>query len=550
MDWSVYSREVRDLIEHIRTIKIEEFDRFTEYAERLVQLGEREDDPSILGFAYSQMARHSYLENDDKRTCLYAIQAIDYLERSKQWGLLANSYNILGNVAMNQENAPAALDYYLRGMEACENAPDEVDVERMKVTLDGNLGVVYMLHNEFEQAIRFFNQGRKDVCCLPEECRDCTDGYALEVSLLRCYASADMREEAAAAMERIQEKRDKYDEILEVYLLCTEADYYDRLNDSVRLEECICAMQKKLEMSLPLITCFEDIYRYCQVLLKRDRLNELYQTVEIMEKELEKADMIRSKRKLLGLEIEYYKKIGERERLFEKMKRYYELSCEDDVRTEHVSAAMLDVRFSLDESNRKQKKMEQENRQLQKRSCTDALTDIPNRAGFKEEAEAAFERARMSKQYFAMEILDVDYFKEFNDNYGHQRGDFCLSSVAEQLKRLTEHEGVCCARYGGDEFVAIYEGYSPEEVKQLEEELRSNVVGLAIEHQYSNAVPIVTISQGACCDMPGEEERFEDYLRDADDMLYQVKRGSRNAAGVCRRNRTITENDKSIQICG
>lgn len=97
----------------------------------------------------------------------------------------------------------------------------------------------------------------------------------------------------------------------------------------------------------------------------------------------------------------------------------------------------------------------------------------------------------------SFEILDIDYFKQYNDRYGHQAGDDCVRAIAALIRQM-ESDQIFCARYGGDEFVIIYSGMSAEEVCERAEKLRQDVMALQIEQRYTEGTFGVTISQGIC----------------------------------------------------
>ena len=88
---------------------------------------------------------------------------------------------------------------------------------------------------------------------------------------------------------------------------------------------------------------------------------------------------------------------------------------------------------------------------------------------------------------------------------------------------------ILCARYGGDEFIVLYEDCTKERVLELAEELKQTIMGLELEHRYSQALPIVTVSQGICYDVPQSERKVWDFLHTADKMLYKGKKISRNS---------------------
>jgi diguanylate cyclase (GGDEF)-like protein len=125
-------------------------------------------------------------------------------------------------------------------------------------------------------------------------------------------------------------------------------------------------------------------------------------------------------------------------------------------------------------------------------------------------------------------MLDVDHFKAFNDNYGHQAGDDCLVAVAEavyaQLMRPTD----LVARYGGEEFMIILPNTDRDGVAHVAEQVRRTVEILAIEHEHSSVGAVVTISAGTATMVPGVMGSTEQLLREADIALYRAKRMGRN----------------------
>lgn len=136
---------------------------------------------------------------------------------------------------------------------------------------------------------------------------------------------------------------------------------------------------------------------------------------------------------------------------------------------------------------------------------------MANRFRLNDYAEEVFTYSQENDIPVAMEILDIDYFKEYNDNYGHQEGDRCLVSIANTIRNLVEEAEGFCARYGGDEFVIIYANVTREQAVSFAEELRRRVLALEMEHRFSKALPVVTISQGICWGIPRKGNRSWDF---------------------------------------
>ncbi len=173
----------------------------------------------------------------------------------------------------------------------------------------------------------------------------------------------------------------------------------------------------------------------------------------------------------------------------------------------------------------------EENAMLRKKSETDALTGLPNRFAYNHYSMQIYShmlRHPEKAQTIGVEILDIDYFKEYNDNYGHQAGDQCIQAVTTEIQALAAGRNIFACRYGGDEFVIIYQDYTKAEVENFVRQLQAQIQARAIKHEYSPVAEMVTITQGVCFDLFSPHHGVDDYLSYADRALYDVKNVSRN----------------------
>ncbi len=182
------------------------------------------------------------------------------------------------------------------------------------------------------------------------------------------------------------------------------------------------------------------------------------------------------------------------------------------------------------------RKLDDANRELTRLSAVDGLTGIANRRRFDESLRREWRRASRAQSPVSLLIVDVDCFKPFNDNYGHQVGDECLKAVARTLEQKLRRPTDLVARYGGEEFAAVLPETALEGALGVAELMRDGVESLAITHRFSVAANVVTISAGVASMVParGDENGFERLLKSADDALYRAKKSGRNrvAAGL------------------
>ncbi len=180
------------------------------------------------------------------------------------------------------------------------------------------------------------------------------------------------------------------------------------------------------------------------------------------------------------------------------------------------------------------RKLDEANRELTRLSSADGLTGIANRRRFDETLLKEWRRCARDGRPLTLLLMDVDFFKPFNDNYGHQVGDECLKAVARTLAETLHRPSDMVARYGGEEFAAILPDTDQTGARAVAEALREAVQGLAITHRFSAVSRVVTLSVGLACEYParGDDNGFVRLLKSADAALYEAKKNGRNRVEV------------------
>jgi diguanylate cyclase (GGDEF)-like protein len=167
-------------------------------------------------------------------------------------------------------------------------------------------------------------------------------------------------------------------------------------------------------------------------------------------------------------------------------------------------------------------------RQLNNIARVDGLTAISNRREFDLRLMAEWSRGARTGQSLALLMIDVDKFKEYNDHYGHIRGDQCLIEVARVLKICTQRTSDLIARYGGEEFVALLPDSDLEGGLTVAEDCLQAIADAAIEHLGSDVAPYITVSIGVAAMLPIHDKSSTMLIEQADIALYQAKQNGRN----------------------
>lgn len=187
-----------------------------------------------------------------------------------------------------------------------------------------------------------------------------------------------------------------------------------------------------------------------------------------------------------------------------------------------------DRKFAEGEIQKLLKQLEIEKNTAELNSITDSLTGLFNRGHFDETLKREFFRLKRSGSIMSVIMLDIDYFKKFNDTYGHGAGDDCLRKISDKLKTTVERASDMVARYGGEEFIIILPETDENGAKHLGERLRKNIEDLLIPHSASDISKYVTVSLGIVTISPKKLESPEKVLHMVDEALYNAKEAGRN----------------------
>lgn len=179
-----------------------------------------------------------------------------------------------------------------------------------------------------------------------------------------------------------------------------------------------------------------------------------------------------------------------------------------------------------------EQKLEEANQELERLSFIDGLTQISNRRRFDEQLETLWYLHVREQQPLTVMLCDIDYFKGYNDQYGHQRGDDALIKVAEVFRNVLTRSSDCVARYGGEEFGFILPNTTIEGALIIADKIHEEVQNLALEHESSTVSDLVTVSIGLVSIIPQRLDHSDSIVALADSALYQAKADGRNQTCV------------------
>lgn len=521
VDHSNLPVHVQDWIRKIEEHVVTNPDLLMEYCDKLEQYAGETHSNYLKGYSmffrgYGYYAMSRLEESMTALTC-----ALNELIGTDDWFMTARTYNSMGNIADFQGDLSLAIDCYCKGLSISK----EHGLDMLIFSISSNLSSIHISLGQLDHAV--------DMLLSCEE----RIGKGLEVAphskmaiianLTACYIRLNRLTEAEKYLEMLRHDfGDSPADAIRVILCILTAELYHKLGDIRTRDTAIAELDGMELQSNILFDALNELCRHARLLLELEKFDEFLALLGQIES---RADSPNVEKTVLDLRMKYYQKIGDQKAYEEIAVKFHEVNELREHMKNKIIAHNIVARMYLDEESARRKEIEMTHLLLKQKSERDALTGMNNRYKLNELSELVFHRAYVSGTPLTVEILDIDCYKEFNDNYGHQAGDDCLVRLAEAIRSMEEYPNVYTARYGGDEFVILYEGYARDDVERMARLLQNKVHALNIEHKYSKVSDRVTISQGLFHRIPSGGNKPWDFLYCADMALYGVKKRSKNS---------------------
>mgnify|MGYP000988162682 FL=1 len=190
--------------------------------------------------------------------------------------------------------------------------------------------------------------------------------------------------------------------------------------------------------------------------------------------------------------------------------------------------ALIGFMFDISERKKTEEEVLRLQKELEHLSYKDGLTDLPNRRMFDSVIELEWLNAKRYRHPLSLILMDIDFFKQYNDHYGHLQGDACLKQVAHVLGQAVTRSRDLIARFGGEEFVIVLPETDAVAARTIAERCQHLIQQANIPHQQSQVANILTISLGVNTIIPSQKDDLFAFIEKTDQQLYQAKQNGRN----------------------
>lgn len=494
----------------------------------LLEQGKQSGNDYDIAYAYLYMGDAFLAMGNTDEALKYLMMAEKVQKRNCFDNLRMTTCNIIGVIYSNMGDALLSLDYYHTAMELARKYSNT----ELQAKIYNNVGVVLTNAGDYANASEYF---KKSYECFNQG----NDGdNELSCSMLRLYLNIceGLRNKKCYAEEKayldgIMKTIDKDDlspldriKVTHAFgMLYYETGEYEKSFDMCEKVVALC------ENNMNDIDSFDDYWDIVELLINMDKIGHIHGMLEGLSNMAEKADIDRRRIQVCSLRIQIYEKTGEKEKYAEQLRIYYQLRERINTERNNIIISAIDNRCRLEDERKKNKRLNGDNLKLMRESEIDELTGVYNRLAFRRRYDRMYKYALRNAYTYCMGIFDIDFFKVYNDSYGHIRGDKCLKQIAAILSHTSDGD-FCVARYGGDEFVFMAYDVSEEKVRNYLHRLVENIRNAAIVFDTKpDGTDKVTISAGAVIQKQAAEgTTLADLLKQADKMLYEVKQAGRD----------------------
>lgn len=499
---------------------------------RLKKKAQQEGDNALLGFVFFHFADlYYYRDHDYEKFKKNITKAIRTLMQSEEKELLARSFNFVAIDAVNYGSYDVAYNYYMTGLKICDDLPDAL----VPGIIHSNLGQLFNEIGNYELARKHIRHGLKIIAKHPEDGKYYRNLINMHFQDGMISLAMNKLDDVERSQSVIRRYMDEYDGMEEGDLSLPLAFMNVRLalarKQKKKAEALLDDLLLALENEAAIYDCMDDLFTFLRYLTDTKNTAIAERVIRAVGDKIKDNDIQHISLMFNDIVVSYYDAIGNSRMVTKLLRQQHEMT--KSLRSEQriLHGFSIELIRAISEVQEKQDRIVKENRLLQEQAFTDALTGIPNRHAMNTELALAYEKAYRDGKALGVAMLDIDSFKEYNDTYGHNKGDECLKAIAEELSVIAKDPNIFCARYGGDEFIVIYENMDEETVNRKAEELAKGIAERNIKNKNSDVSDLVTVSQGICFGVPSEENKFWDYLETADKALYSAKRNGRRREG-------------------
>lgn len=484
----------------------------------LAEKSKLKNDPYALAFSYTYLSDYFLSSRENNKIMPYLNLAKELGEAGHYEDLLVRIYNFYGmfcNAIFDEVNA---LDYFLKSLDISEKHQDPIPL----ASSYNNIATCFDVKHNYKEAILYYKKS-SDILSDTDPKMKYSKAVVL-TNLCCCAYKLNHSEEIDDILSHFEvicdqdcdEKHLLY--ILHLFCIALKQHLSKEYSAFYQTIDEMLTVQKSVKNKLFIHQIFTTI---CNLVLDSNEQSYSHQILQLLA-DINQKNEIKAKKELQKLVVRYCEAFEPVELQLKALQEYYRIMVAiEDMEQEYYSAGLL-AKLELHNAKASQGDLKKENEHLEQLMNTDDLCGILNRRSLNH--DIADDMLQTAKS-IGIAMIDIDYFKEYNDTYGHHKGDMALMAIGEILHSFSS-EDIRVYRYGGDEFTVIFLNQPEERVREVLERIKAGITEKRIPHSASKTSDLLTLSYGYAYTEQAERN-IEQLLNHADSKLYEAKKKRR-----------------------
>lgn len=479
-----------------------------------------EKNKSLYGLVCYHAAFYMINKSRLDEALYYLNESIRCVLGTDQEREVGRCYNLLGLVAYYQNNLLLAMEYYTK---AILYAGRYYRVVTHAKTM-GNMANAYYRVGLYERAIACY---KECILQLRRSGRGSADGENTYRKMLAnygcCLIMVNQSEKAGTMAEELQELMadNAAESTVKLAYFNFLTNLYQNADESDKAAHCVDMAVQSIKDGCGVSTNIDQLMSLIHHLIDMEKIDGLKQVLDSLEPQAVKERNEDFQLQILMFRLRYCGDDMSGEEFIARTETFFRLKNKYEFAENNQLLKITGLHNKLRKMEEEQIELEEKNTKLLYQTEHDELSGLYNKRHFTRYMEEVFEEAMNRALSLGVLFIDIDYFKQMNDRYGHQKGDECIMEIAAVIKESVPDD--FAARYGGDEFVVLMLDRSKEYLKERTQLIVDSIKARQIPNEDSPNDGVITVTAGAVHAVPHQPNRMWDFLSVADMTLYQQK---------------------------
>lgn len=523
---SMENPEINKIIQIIEHTQPNEVEYKKKLCYQLIEISMQKSNKNGIACAMYILAQINYRQGKFKQSLEFLNRGDSYVKGCGKYALRIDYDILFGLLYCRLGNEQQSFEFFLKCIGLAKIKRDN----HRLCQIYHAIAHAYQMFGFYEEALNYYAKEERCFTIIQKLEKDTDYSYKrflMQCHYCLCYIKLNQIEKAENIMVQLSKEYinlSNEQSLPYYYLYCRLLIFKEQIEEAKTYLKIFFDAVQKMELY---VDYFDDCIDLVEILIDRRIQSEAKMYINAIEKMSTKAMSEEYRFKYYDAKIRYGLTFLQYESMNEDFEKYLEVGERLEEVFRMAKYANLKNRKRMVDTIFHNSHMKTDMHYLKERSEHDPLTNLANRSCLNDYLEKSFKKA-MEKQYtIGIDVLDVDYFKQYNDKFGHLFGDQCLIQIADTMREVAQDYFL--ARFGGDEFFIVFINTNTDKIVEVANQLKDTLYARGISQSEETPYQCITISQGLVNEIPKSGQTVSDFIHCADMALYRGKKLTKNA---------------------